>query len=279
MNADLARLSVVMLVNKSGGLVMRGDVVIVDDANTGSFTTTIVQGLTRVAVGVVISPDGIPNNSIGTVAFGGYVLIVNLDSVAAIGDKIRTSSTAKKATPHATFGPSDFGVVLSSSTTPDAILFSGAPLKNIESYARFEERVGAGTPGGTSKVAGYSVRKFPTCLEDNDSIFRMIALSAFYPIAGTYRIRASAPAALCGRHKAVLYNVTTATTILVGTSEYCSNESSSRSEISGVFTANGTDVYEILSYTELEIVTFGLGVPVSSDDLEIYTIVELWKLG
>lgn len=278
MNTALSRTISSILTNKSGGNVVRGDVVIVDTANAGAFTTTTTASLATSVIGVVIEPGGILDDAQGMVAFGGYVSVVNLDAAAAIGDGIKTSTVEKQATPYANFDIGNFGVVLAASATPDAILFGGIPQQSVVSqpYAQLRDEKAIGTDGGTSAADGYQTRDLNTEVVDVDNIVTLAA-NRFTPIAGVYYIRSSAPSH-CDRSQSNLNNFTTATTILYGTSEYCTTASSSRSEVSGIFTANGTDEYEIRHYTETEVADSGLGVATNNGvDVEVYTIVELWK--
>lgn len=126
-NTALNRTGVVLLVNKSGGSVTQGAVVIVDSANAGAFTTTTSAGYTSSQIGVVIEPNGIANNASGMVAFSGYVPVVNLSASASLGDFFKTHTVAGQAVRHgAPAVAGDFGEVLGTGATPAAILFGVA---------------------------------------------------------------------------------------------------------------------------------------------------------
>lgn len=127
MNTALNRTGIVFLTNESGGDVAQGDVVIVDDANAGSFTTTTTAGFSDSQVGVVLDVNGIANNATGAVAFSGWVPVINLDGAATLGDFVKTDTVAGQGTPHAApQEEGDFAQVLAASATPAAILF-GSP--------------------------------------------------------------------------------------------------------------------------------------------------------
>lgn len=83
--------------NKSGGAVAEGDTVILDTGNDRAFKTTTTPG-SFAALGVV--KETIANNALGALATtAGEVAIVNCNTAAvAIGDYLKTSSTAKLAT-------------------------------------------------------------------------------------------------------------------------------------------------------------------------------------
>jgi len=120
----LMRTAVIPLTNKSGGSVAQGDVVSIDAANAGAFTTTTTGGFINGLVGVVLS-NAIANNATGLVAVGGYVSKINLSSSASLGDVFKTHTVAKQAVRHALpMVAGDFGIVLATGTTPAAFLFN-----------------------------------------------------------------------------------------------------------------------------------------------------------
>jgi len=124
MSALLNRTTSLLLTNKSGGAVAQGDVVIVDAANAGAFTTTTTGGLSDAVIGVVASPEGIANNAVGIIALLGYVPKINLSGSASLGDLFKTHTVAKQAARHvAPMVRGDFGMVLGTGTAPAAILF------------------------------------------------------------------------------------------------------------------------------------------------------------
>lgn len=126
-NTALNRTTVAILTNKSGGSLAYGAVVILDNTNANGFTTTTTSALATRGIGVIMEPNGIANNASGTVGITGWIPQINLDGVAGIGQFIYTSTVAGQATPHASPQlPGDFGVVLSASATPAAILFGSA---------------------------------------------------------------------------------------------------------------------------------------------------------
>lgn len=98
--------------------------------------------------------------------------------------------------------------------------------------------------------------------------------------AGTYRIYASAPAAYVRQHQAWLQNVTDATTVIVGTSEYTtqadSDATTTRSIIEGRFTIASSKAFEIQHRCAVTLANNGFGAP-SNFKTEVYTIVRLEK--
>lgn len=136
-NTALGRSEVALLTNKSGGSVAQGDVVIVDTANTSAFTTTTSTGYTSGRIGVVLEPNGIANNGIGLIAFGGYVPVINLSGTGNIGDLVKVHSVAKQGVRHTAPQISgDFAQVLATSATPPALLFGTVQLGAGSGVAR-----------------------------------------------------------------------------------------------------------------------------------------------
>jgi hypothetical protein len=98
--------------------------------------------------------------------------------------------------------------------------------------------------------------------------------------AGTYIIRASAPAFATNRHQTRLQNVTDATTVLIGTSEHNNTQgdgNQSRSWVHGLFTIGSGKALELQHQCQATRATFGLGVE-GNFTTEVYAVVELWKV-
>lgn len=112
----------VLLTNASGGALAQGDVVIVN-TTTKSFTTTTSAGLNTRGIGVVLDPAGIANGAIGQVAVVGYVPKINLNAGGTPGDRVRTHTVAGQAAASGSNQTGDFGYILGSGTTPEAVLW------------------------------------------------------------------------------------------------------------------------------------------------------------
>lgn len=121
-NTALNRTTLVQLTNESGGTRVKGDVVILDDVNATSFTTTTTSGYTDDLIGVVLD-DEISNSVIGGVAFAGWVPQINLDTAATLGDFIKTATTEAEGTPVSTNETGVFAQTLETGSTPEAYLF------------------------------------------------------------------------------------------------------------------------------------------------------------
>lgn len=126
-NTALNRTTQALLTNKSGGALVYGDVVVLDNTNSNGFTTTTTAGLSTRGLGVILEPSGIANNASGMVAIGGWVPQINLNTAATVGQFIKTHTVAGQGTPHSSPQvEGDFAVALTASATPPAMLFGSA---------------------------------------------------------------------------------------------------------------------------------------------------------
>lgn len=123
MGSVIGRLVVDVITNKSGGAVAYGDVVILDAANDHSFTTTTTGGFTAGIIGVCVEPNGIANNSSGRVQLQGYCPQVNANASVTRGYFLKTHTAAKQATGSSTRVVGSFGVAVTTSASPAAILW------------------------------------------------------------------------------------------------------------------------------------------------------------
>lgn len=149
-NLDIirGRQVVVPLTNKSGGQLVEGDVVIVDEANTAAVTTTNVEGDTRV---VGIAAETVVAEAQGRFLIAGYAATLKVDGATAIGDFLVTSTTPKSATPKVAIEAGVFGIAISSSAgagTVAAILWVGQGGPQGE----------AGDPGDPGAPGGVSIQ-------------------------------------------------------------------------------------------------------------------------
>jgi hypothetical protein len=108
------------LLNKSGGLVEHGDVVVIDADNDEAFETTTVAAETRV---VGIAQEDIAADARGWVLLAGYAEIVNTVASVTRGHYGFTSTTAKQASGATPRASGAFCQFLKGGTEPSAILF------------------------------------------------------------------------------------------------------------------------------------------------------------
>src|SRR5690349_14326890 len=112
---------VVPMVNKSGGSVAAGDVVIYDTGNNEAFTTT-TSGSSLLVAGV--AQETIANNATGRVLVEGYAALVNVNASVTRGNFGATHTVAKQATDAgAARVAGTFCRFLKSGTTPSAFVY------------------------------------------------------------------------------------------------------------------------------------------------------------
>ncbi len=146
---------ILQLVNKSGGAIAIGDVVVIDTADDTAFTTT-TTGRAEISVG--IAQAAIPSNTSGSVLVAGYATLVNVPSSMTRGYFLETYTVVKQATGNATRRSGSFGQFLTGGTTPTAWLWgstdqtagSGSPLTtkgDIWGYSTVDARIAVGLNG------------------------------------------------------------------------------------------------------------------------------------
>lgn len=137
----------------------------------------------------------------------------------------------------------------------------------------------AGTNGGASSVTTWHTRTLNTELT-NEISGASLASNQITLGAGTYEIKASAPAFKVSRHKLKLRDTTGAADILIGQSTYTADVSSvvTHARIVGRFTLAVTSVLELQHYTELAVASNGLGVETNAAVTEVYAEVMIEKV-
>ena len=147
------------------------------------------------------------------------------------------------------------------------------------SYAIICDQKATDAAGGSSSTGAFNTRDLNTELSDPDSIVS-ISSNQFTLQAGSYLIKASAPAHGAARHQILIWNATDSSIVAVGTSEY-SNQSStttSRAFATGRTTISGAKAFEIRHRVGTAKSGDGLGVESNYDTLaSIYTLVEIYK--
>ena len=97
--------------------------------------------------------------------------------------------------------------------------------------------------------------------------------------AGTYRIKAHAPASNVNAHKTKLRNITDSTDEIIGTVAYASSLdiAQTRSFIEGKFTIAESKVFELQHRCQSSRTTTGFGRAFGVGVIEVYSIIEFWK--
>lgn len=168
--------------------------------------------------------------------------------------------------------------VVAGGTNAATLAFSVAP------DAIFRDEKTVGTDGGTTTATAFARRTLNTTVR-NAIAGCSLSSSQITLQAGTYVIEWSAPAYLSDFHLSRLFNATDSTTVETGTSEF---NSSSGTAFLGVATKSiGLAVVTITSAKAFEIdhsvgtsrATSGFGRATSLGAKEVYSWVNIWKVG
>jgi hypothetical protein len=154
--------TVVPLTNKTGGTVVKGDVVIIDSTNDAAFTTTTAARYEGI-VGIV--QEAIANNGSGRVLTAGYADLVNVPASVTRGHYIETHTVAKQATGSAARRSGSLGQFLTGGTTPTALI-GGLP-DQAAAAATASVRVKV-TGSSTSVGSSWTALLFPSEAYDPD---------------------------------------------------------------------------------------------------------------
>lgn len=146
-------------------------------------------------------------------------------------------------------------------------------------YINLQDQKAQNTSGGTFTSGAWRTRDLNTEVSDVGGLCSL-ASNQFTLSAGTYVISAYIPTHRTDRNQARLYNVTDAAVVLIGTSNYASGGDNVNSPafVRGVFTIGSGKALEIQHQCATTVATYGFGVE-ANFATEVYTVVELWKIG
>ena len=152
---------------------------------------------------------------------------------------------------------------------------SAAPL--FSSYALIADEKTTTTDGGTFTSGAWQTRDLQTEIADPDGIVS-IATNAFTLAAGSYFIEWQAPAYRAQSHKSRLYDVTGTAVVQVGSTVYADTgyvqtNSTGYSRVA----PSGSNVYRIEHQSSATVATQGFGLATGFSEVEIYTIVRIFK--
>lgn len=136
------------------------------------------------------------------------------------------------------------------------------------------EALAQNTDAGTFTSGAWQTRALNTVAADSGGD-ASLSTGQVTLAAGTYRLRASAPAFSVGRHQARWHNVTDNAAVLAGTSEYADTVQT-RSIVAGRFTISASKVFELQHRCENTRSSDGLGVA-GNFTAEVYAEIELWR--
>lgn len=151
MASTTGRRIVEVLTNKSGGSVIAGDVVVIDSANSESFTTTTTGAFTGT---IGVAQESIANNAAGRVCMGGYVGLVNVNASVTRGNFGTTHTVAKQATDGGSSRVAGaFCQFLTGGTTPTAHLFGITDISAGALTDHTHAATGSGSNGGGATLS------------------------------------------------------------------------------------------------------------------------------
>ena len=157
--------------------------------------------------------------------------------------------------------------------------FDAAGGGKFASYAIICDQKSSGTSGGTFTSGGWYTRDLNTEIADADGIVS-ISSNKFTLQAGTYLIKASAPAYRSQDHQITLYRTSgTQAHIAFGTSAYTNTTAMTRSSLDVRVTLSTATDFEIRHRCSNTISGNGFGESVGFPDgsVETYSIVEIYK--
>jgi hypothetical protein len=140
--------------------------------------------------------------------------------------------------------------------------------------------------GGTNVFQGWQKRTLNTVVSSAGSAISLNATSYCIKLnqAGTYYIRASAPAGNVGSHILEIQDSTTSATYIRGTSAYANSASMNTvSEAEGIITVSASPITIFLNhYTDNVVTTYGLGYRIgtlgTSGALNVYSKIFVQKV-
>lgn len=137
----------------------------------------------------------------------------------------------------------------------------------------------ATTVDGGSNTGSSWIQRALNAESDPDNIVAL-ASNRFTPIAGTYLVFAIAPAYDVDNHKIRLKNYTASEAVIATGQNADSKGSQSmvgNAHLAAIFTANGTDAYQIEHWTATTNADDGFGIATDDGAVEIYTQVLLLR--
>lgn len=141
-------------------------------------------------------------------------------------------------------------------------------------YILMREEQAQGTDAGTFTSGAWQKRALNVEAADTGA-YASLSANQVTLVAGTYRLKASAPAVAAGVHQLRWQNVSDGTTTLVGTVEDAGGEQT-RSVVAGRFTIPASKTFELQHRCATTRTSDGFGAA-GNWTTEVYALVELWR--
>ncbi len=166
----------------------------------------------------------------------------------------------------------------------ESLTVSGTPVTGRDVYTRIEDQKSTGTAAGTFTSGAWRTRDLNTVVKDETGGSITLSSNQFTLPAGRYRILAHLPSVQVAEVKGRIQNITDATTLVYGQSNYAgvptAQTPASRVDlVFAEFTITATKTFEIQHRCSVSGGPFGFGTGGGSfGDNETYTIVEIWTI-
>lgn len=143
--------------------------------------------------------------------------------------------------------------------------------------AYLSEQQPSGTAGGTSIATTWTTRTLNT-LVDTTAIVTSLTSNQFTLSAGTYRISAVSTFYTANNVKIRIRNITDNTTAIVGQTVVGSTSTYPLASLDGEIVISSSKTFALQYYVQAGTATLGLGQPVSSGEMEIYSQLAITKI-
>lgn len=179
------------------------------------------------------------------------------------------------------------GTLYDSELAKHIVLFDGTTKEYVDNedtklkaqFLHIQDQKAANTQGGTATSGSFQTRTLNTAVTNTITGASLGSNQITLP-AGTYYLEAECPAYAVLQHKAILYNVTDAANVLIGTSGYAASTDNGHDQsfVKGRFTIAGTKVLEIRHRVNTTNADDGFGIASNFGVNEVYTDVRIWKV-
>ena len=152
--------------------------------------------------------------------------------------------------------------------------------RGFATYAVICDQKAYDEEGGTFTQDAWQTRELNTEITDSDSIVSISSNQFTLSSAGNYFIEAFVPGYRVNRHVSRLQNITTSTTVQVGTAEYADsgNNVGNKSVVLARVSLTGSTTFEIQHYAQTTNPSNGFGVNTDISGVNsIYTVVKIYK--
>jgi hypothetical protein len=241
-------------------------------ASTSVLGGVKVDGTTITASSGVISATQYTLPTASTSTLGGVK--VDGTTITASSGTISATQYSLPTASASTLGGIKIGTGL---TIDDSGVLSTSGTSSID-YCIIHDEKAQNTAGGTFTSGAWRTRTLN--IFEQSASWCTLSSNQFTLSAGRYRIRASAPAYRVAAHMIRLQNITSATTVNTGTSEYSynSNTAQTRSFLESVITLASSTTFEIQHYCTTTANTYGFGQACNiSGVVETFTEVTIEK--